>query len=163
MDLTCRRFWYKRLITRLDTGALNEVFNPNGQNEIKDEGDTSFDSFEIKTSNVSIKKENKFPAITGENKIDTDNGNAWKKLMNLLIQLRKVCNQSPPQLFHANHSPYMFPNSEPEPYVSGEHIVLASGKYILLDKLLPKLFSEGHRVLLFSGFTSYLPPPAKKI
>jgi SWI/SNF-related matrix-associated actin-dependent regulator of chromatin subfamily A member 5 len=52
----------------------------------------------------------------------------------------------------------MLPNSEPEPFLPGEHIVLASGKYILLDKLLPKLFKEGHRVLLFSGFTSYPPP-----
>jgi len=52
----------------------------------------------------------------------------------------------------------MMPNSEPEPYVTGEHIILGSGKFVLLDKLLPKLFMEGHRVLLFSGFTSYVPP-----
>ena len=52
----------------------------------------------------------------------------------------------------------MLPNSEPEPYVLGEHIVLGSGKYMLLDKLLPKLFSEDHRVLLFSGFTTYTIP-----
>jgi SWI/SNF-related matrix-associated actin-dependent regulator of chromatin subfamily A member 5 len=55
-------------------------------------------------------------------------------------------------------SPYMMPNSEPEPYVTGEHIILGSGKFVLLDKLLPKLFMEGHRVLLFSGFTSYVSP-----
>ena len=52
-------------------------------------------------------------------------------------------------------SPYLLPNSEPEPFESGEHLVLGSGKFMLLDKLMPKLFSEGHRVLLFSGFTSY--------
>jgi SNF2 family DNA or RNA helicase len=53
----------------------------------------------------------------------------------------------------------MIPKAEPEPYIPGEHTVLGSGKYLLLDKLLPKLFQEGHRVLLFSGFTSYVPPP----
>ena len=47
------------------------------------------------------------------------------------------------------------PNSEPEPFESGDHLILGSGKLVLLDKLLPKLFNEGHRVLLFSGFTSY--------
>jgi SWI/SNF-related matrix-associated actin-dependent regulator of chromatin subfamily A member 5 len=47
----------------------------------------------------------------------------------------------------------MMPHSEPEPYEAGEHLVLASGKFVLLDKLIPKLFEEGHRVLLFSGFT----------
>jgi SWI/SNF-related matrix-associated actin-dependent regulator of chromatin subfamily A member 5 len=46
------------------------------------------------------------------------------------------------------------PNAEPDPYFLGEHIIFSSGKFILLDKLIPKLFSEGHRVLLFSGFTS---------
>jgi len=51
----------------------------------------------------------------------------------------------------------MFPHAEPEPYVPGEHLAQGSGKLLLLDKLLPKLFKEGHRVLLFSGFTGYCP------
>jgi chromodomain-helicase-DNA-binding protein 1-like len=45
----------------------------------------------------------------------------------------------------------------PDPYVLGEHIIQGSGKLIFLDKLLPKLLNEGHRVLLFSGFTAYNP------
>jgi len=57
----------------------------------------------------------------------------------------------------SNPSPYMMPNSEPEPYELGDHLILGSGKFVLLDKLLPKLFNEGHRILLFSGFTSYTP------
>jgi len=48
----------------------------------------------------------------------------------------------------------MIPNAEPDPFYLGDHIVQASGKYMLLDKLLPKLFKEGHRVLLFSGFVA---------
>ena len=31
-----------------------------------------------------------------------------------------------------------------------ECLVMSSGKLVLLDKLLPKLRSQGHRVLLFS-------------
>ena len=78
-------------------------------------------------------------------------------MMNLLMQLRKVCDQYIFLQIHSNPSPYMMPNSEPEPYELGDHLILGSGKFVLLDKLLPKLFNEGHRVLLFSGFTSYTP------
>ena len=35
-------------------------------------------------------------------------------------------------------------------------IVACSGKMVLLDKLLPKLKAEGHRVLIFSQFTMML-------
>ena len=37
-----------------------------------------------------------------------------------------------------------------------EEIVTASGKMILLDKLLARLKLKGHRVVLFSQFTSVL-------
>lgn len=33
-----------------------------------------------------------------------------------------------------------------------EHLVKHSGKLVLLDKLLPRLKQQGHRVLLFSQF-----------
>ena len=49
---------------------------------------------------------------------------------------------------------------EPGPETEGnllEHgLVYTSGKMVLLDKLLPKLKSEGHKVLLFSQFTRML-------
>jgi chromodomain-helicase-DNA-binding protein 7 len=34
-----------------------------------------------------------------------------------------------------------------------ERLVNSSGKMLLLDKLLPKLKADGHRVLIFSQFT----------
>eukprot|EP00276_Gloeochaete_wittrockiana_P007482 CAMPEP_0184664646 /NCGR_PEP_ID=MMETSP0308-20130426/53797_1 /TAXON_ID=38269 /ORGANISM="Gloeochaete witrockiana, Strain SAG 46.84" /LENGTH=1546 /DNA_ID=CAMNT_0027108181 /DNA_START=71 /DNA_END=4711 /DNA_ORIENTATION=+ len=66
-------------------------------------------------------------------------------LQNIVMQLRKVCNH-----------PYLFPNFRPEPYVFGDHISQNSGKLVLLDKLLPKLKAEDHRVLLFSTMTHML-------
>lgn len=33
-----------------------------------------------------------------------------------------------------------------------EALIATSGKMVLMDKLLPKLKSEGHRVLIFSQF-----------
>lgn len=37
-----------------------------------------------------------------------------------------------------------------------EMLVAASGKFVLLDKLLPKLKKEGHRLLIFSQMTKLL-------
>lgn len=45
---------------------------------------------------------------------------------------------------------------EPEPFEIGDHLIEASGKLHLLDKLLAFLYSRGHRVLLFSQMTQML-------
>lgn len=60
------------------------------------------------------------------------------KLQNLLMQLRKVCNH--PYIIHdlKLHTANL------------KDIVDGSGKFQVLDKLLDKLNSEGHRVLIFS-------------
>ena len=51
------------------------------------------------------------------------------KLLNVLMQLKKVCNH-----------PYLFENVEPgPPFVDGDHMVTASEKFRILDLLLPKL------------------------
>uniref|UniRef100_A0A8C3XP41 Chromodomain-helicase-DNA-binding protein 1-like n=1 Tax=Chelydra serpentina TaxID=8475 RepID=A0A8C3XP41_CHESE len=67
------------------------------------------------------------------------------KLQNVLIQLRKC-------VAH----PYLFSGVEPEPFEIGEHLIEASGKLCLLDKLLSFLYAGGHRVLLFSQMTRML-------
>jgi adenosinetriphosphatase len=68
-------------------------------------------------------------------------------LLNILMQLRKVCNH-----------PYLF-DVEPTDVPPEEELKLlmeASGKMILLDKMLPKLKADGHRVLIFSQMTKML-------
>ncbi|CAB1114982.1 unnamed protein product [Ectocarpus sp. CCAP 1310/34] len=59
-------------------------------------------------------------------------------LMNLAMQLRKCYNH--PYLITRIFSRLQ------------EHLVKHSGKLVLLDKLLPRLKTQGHRVLLFSQF-----------
>lgn len=63
------------------------------------------------------------------------------------MQLRKACNH-----------PYLFEGIEPDGAPSfGEHIIEASGKLIVLDRLLTKLKKEGrHQVLIFSQMTMVL-------
>ncbi|XP_078088986.1 chromodomain-helicase-DNA-binding protein 1-like [Mustelus asterias] len=67
------------------------------------------------------------------------------RLMNIFVQLRKCVDH-----------PYLFDGVEPEPFQIGDHLVEASGKLHLLDKLLAFLHPRGHRVLLFSQMTRML-------
>ena len=66
-------------------------------------------------------------------------------LNNLQMELRKCCNH-----------PYLIKGVEQADATEAERLgyvealLRASGKLLLLDKLLPKLKTEGHRVLLFS-------------
>ena len=66
-----------------------------------------------------------------------------KGLMNTLMQLRKVCNH--PYLFNSNFQ-----------YDIDENLVRASGKFAVLDRVLPKLKAAGHRVLIFSQMTALM-------
>lgn len=72
---------------------------------------------------------------------------AAKKLGNPMAQQRLVCN-SP----HNFYNPWAVSTDLPV----DESIVTSSGKMLLLDRLLPKLFEDGHKVLLFSQFTTQL-------
>uniref|UniRef100_G3SMK0 SNF2 related chromatin remodeling ATPase 1 n=1 Tax=Loxodonta africana TaxID=9785 RepID=G3SMK0_LOXAF len=68
------------------------------------------------------------------------------RLLNILMQLRKCCNH-----------PYLFDGTEPgPPYTTDEHIVINSGKMLVLDKLLARLKEQGSRVLIFSQMTRLL-------
>ncbi|ERN00149.1 hypothetical protein AMTR_s00111p00031560 [Amborella trichopoda] len=63
-----------------------------------------------------------------------------QSLQNIIMQLRKACSHG----------------IEPEPFEEGEHLVQASGKLIILDLLLQKLHTGGHRVLLFAQMSHTL-------
>ena len=68
------------------------------------------------------------------------------KLCNIVMQLRKVCNH-----------PYLFDGVEDRTLdPMGEHLIENCGKLMLLDKLLKRLKSGGHRVLIFSQMTRLL-------
>ncbi len=71
--------------------------------------------------------------------------------MNQLMNLRKVCNH-----------PFLF--GEPRDPSSGQFLgeahpallLMASGKFKLLDRMLPRLRAGGHKVLIFSQMTQLL-------
>ncbi|KAJ2794422.1 putative ATPase, partial [Coemansia helicoidea] len=68
-----------------------------------------------------------------------------------LMQQRKVCQH--PFLFDF---PVRDPSDPGSEYLIDEQLVRASGKLLVLDRLLPALFADGHRVLIFSQFSRVL-------
>ena len=66
-----------------------------------------------------------------------------KSFSNCLMQLRKICNH-----------PYLFIQDLPEENL--DWIYTSSGKFELLDRILPKLIKSGHKVLIFSQFVQLL-------
>ncbi|KAJ7906777.1 SNF2 family DNA-dependent ATPase, partial [Mycena leptocephala] len=80
------------------------------------------------------------------------------KLQNTVMQLRKVCSH-----------PFLFARPDDDKWALGRapltpallaareaELLGASGKMLLLDRLLGELFRRGHKVLLFSQFTTML-------
>uniref|UniRef100_A0A8D9BFX2 ATP-dependent helicase brm n=1 Tax=Cacopsylla melanoneura TaxID=428564 RepID=A0A8D9BFX2_9HEMI len=74
-----------------------------------------------------------------------------KTLMNTIVQLRKLCNH-----------PFMFQNIEEKfgdhvgGSISGMDLYRVSGKFEMLDRVLPKLKNSGHRVLMFCQMTALM-------
>ena len=66
----------------------------------------------------------------------------FKRLNNTDMHLRKVCNH-----------PYLLLD---EDYVEDEDLVRTSGKFDLLDRMLPKFKATNHKVLIFSQMTNLL-------
>ncbi|KAL0993055.1 hypothetical protein UPYG_G00102670 [Umbra pygmaea] len=90
--------------------------------------------------------------LTDGSEKDKKGKGGTKTLMNTIMQLRKICNH-----------PYMFQQIEESfsehlgftgGVVSGPDLYRASGKFELLDRILPKLRATDHKVLLFCQMTS---------
>ncbi|KAH0564535.1 hypothetical protein KQX54_012628 [Cotesia glomerata] len=78
-----------------------------------------------------------------------------KALMNTIVQLRKLCNH--PFMFQAIEEKYCeHIGVQGSHTVSGPDLYRASGKFELLDRILPKLKATNHRVLLFCQMTQLM-------
>lgn len=68
-----------------------------------------------------------------------------KAYNNLLMQCKKICNH-----------PYLFYDAEAILDLPPDYLIRASGKFFLLQHMLPKLRLHGHRTLIFSQMTAAL-------
>ncbi len=73
-------------------------------------------------------------------------GGGAHRLLNVVMNLRKVCNH-----------PFLIDGAEEKETAACTNrteylktLIAFSGKLVLIDKLLPKLKADGHRVLIFS-------------
>ena len=72
--------------------------------------------------------------------LDPSLGKVGKKtLMNMMMQKRKICDH-----------PYLFLDGG---FEVNEDLIRASGKFEVLDRILPKLIRAGHRMLIFTQMT----------
>merc|ERR1712241_884769 len=74
-----------------------------------------------------------------------------KALMNTIMQLRKLCNH--PFMFQQVEESYAKHIGSPTDIVQGPDIYRSTGKFELMDRILPKLKASGHRVLMFCQMT----------
>ncbi|XP_033227559.1 ATP-dependent helicase brm isoform X2 [Belonocnema kinseyi] len=77
-----------------------------------------------------------------------------KALMNTIVQLRKLCNH--PFMFQAIEEKYCEHVGTQGGIIAGPDLFRASGKFELLDRILPKLKATNHRVLLFCQMTQLM-------
>ena len=76
----------------------------------------------------------------------SDGGVSTKIMMNVMMQLRKVCNH-----------PFLFDQDDmPLATLAPDIIIRAAGKFELLDRILPKLLKTNHKMLVFSQMTKIL-------
>ncbi|KAF3941817.1 hypothetical protein ABW19_dt0207870 [Dactylella cylindrospora] len=126
-----QRMWYTMILTKLDNSMLERLVDDDGE-----EVTINADNDEWNDVEEAVKK--------SMEQVKTDP--SWRKLMNILIQLRKICNH-----------PYLIPAAEPDPYHIGPHIITASGKFIVLEKLMTELvIKQDKKILIFSNFTKTL-------
>ena len=156
-----QKFWYLRLLTRADQGLLDSIFKGAADKEAtsleetkaQDETFASLEKLEKEAEAGSEEAMTKWQESKNimvqameREKEDQSKSTAWRKLMNIVMQLRKCCNH-----------PYTLPNAGPDPYYIGEHIIHASAKFIILDKILSELVvKQKRKILIFSGFTRLL-------
>ncbi|KAK6499908.1 hypothetical protein TWF481_010264 [Arthrobotrys musiformis] len=154
-----QRMWYTMILTKLDNSMLERLFKNSKSKESADitaakEEAKRLDNVEIRVDGdgeeVTIKADNEewneVEEAVKKSIEQVKSDPSWRKLMNILIQLRKICNH-----------PYLIPTAEPDPYYPGQHIITASGKFMVLEKLITQLvIKQDRKVLIFSNFTKTL-------
>lgn len=155
-----QRFWYLRLLTRSGDALLEDLFagvKDKEKDALRQDLDEekkikALEEVEAKVANEPLTNGD----VWGETRQlmkqsleierQEQKKSDWTKLMNLVMQLRKCCSH-----------PYLLPGVQPEPYFLGGHVIRASGKFIVLEKLLRDLIMKRKKkVIIFSGFKNTL-------
>ncbi|THH16507.1 hypothetical protein EW146_g4141 [Bondarzewia mesenterica] len=123
-----QRFWTLRMLTKLSAPDLGDIFK------------SQFGDVSNGRAQWCTEIENQI-----QKEVDAPETKQWNRLTFLLLQLRRICDH-----------PYLLAGAEPEPYLIGEHLVAASSKLVIIDKLLADILPKGERVLIFTQWTGML-------
>uniref|UniRef100_A0A7N8XGY0 Transcription activator BRG1-like n=1 Tax=Mastacembelus armatus TaxID=205130 RepID=A0A7N8XGY0_9TELE len=92
--------------------------------------------------------------LTDGSEKDKKGKGGTKTLMNTIMQLRKICNH--PFMFQQIEESFSEHLGFSGGIVQGPDLYRASGKFEVLDRILPKLRATNHKVLLFCQMTSLM-------
>ena len=147
--------------------ALNERIRPYLLRRQKGDVEKSLSALEetIIWVELTLKQKKSYRAVLeGNREVLFGAGQAaMPSLVNLQMELRKACNhpwlikgveEQDTAVAEAEAAASANPSEAPSGF--RDLLLKASGKMVLLDKLLPKLRSEGHRVLIFSQMVKML-------
>lgn len=149
-----QRWWYTRLLTKADTLLLEDLFKGSKvkmEQEIKQEHKDAEELASLQKAAEGsdangVWAESKQIMANATQNASQHGTHEYQKLMNLMTQLRKACSH-----------PYLLPGASPDPYTIGNHIRIASGKFIVLEKLVQELVvKQRKKIIIFSGWTRTL-------
>mmetsp|Transcript_36172 Transcript_36172/g.86986 ORF Transcript_36172/g.86986 Transcript_36172/m.86986 type:complete len:2449 (-) Transcript_36172:61-7407(-) len=158
---------FGQLTDASQVAELHSVLKPYLLRRVKDDVEKSLPPKEETIFEVSLTPTQKkyYKAIFERNTMflfkGTKPSNA-PSLMNVMMELRKCCNH--PYLVRGVEERILAEAAEQakDPTtidyrkLFGEQLIKSSGKMVLINKLLPKLFSGGHKVLIFSQMVRVL-------
>jgi len=136
---------------------LQEELKPHFLRRMKDDVETSIPPKEetiIEVELTSLQKQY-YRAVLEHNRAFLSKGvkpGNTPNLLNIVMELRKVCNH--PFLIRGVEERHTSPSQPLEDYY--KTLIQASGKFVLLDKLLARLKAQGHKVLIFSQMVRVL-------
>ena len=144
---------YGNLETREQVEELQDDIKPFLLRRLKEEVEKSIPPLQETIIDVELTNLQKtyYRAIYERNRTFLCKGSATPQLSNMEMQLRKCCNH--PYMIKGVQQSLAAGMTEDEKL---KKMIESSGKMVLLDKLLPKLKTQGKKVLIFSQFTQML-------
>ncbi|WKX89625.1 hypothetical protein Q1695_008907 [Nippostrongylus brasiliensis] len=140
---------------------LQEILKPMMLRRLKEDVEKSLQPKEETIIEVQLSDTQKkfYRAILERNFTHLCKGTSAPSLMNVMMELRKCCNH--PFLIQGAEETIlselkMLHPEWDEETLSHKALVQASGKVVLIEKLLPKLRKDGHKVLIFSQMVKVL-------
>jgi len=165
---------FGNMANRAQVEALQAMISPYMLRRIKEDVATDIPSKEETVIDVELTSLQKtyYRAIFEHNHAFLSMGatrtNA-PKLMNIQMELRKVCNhpfllegiehRETDRQYREFQERGAFEDKTPgeqHQMITEQGMIMCSGKMVLLDKLLPKLRQEGHKILIFSQMVKML-------